>query len=290
MDCTQAQDLLLSMEDPGAIEQMEPELRRHVESCAQCAAVAARVRQIEALVPELPVPAAASAASRAVLNTRIKMPVLSAMSYRPMRMQRLALAAGLLLVVGLSLSILLLLSQPADASTDLVGQLVDWNVEMAQAPNQFERSRLYHEREVAFSKSLAHNTLSADESTLAKALFEQGFWLSEHDDPLAAADRFCSVNELLASQGQRDAAKKNYRASAVRVSESQRIRRAGIEANLVLVSKQASSEQKDLIERVSRRDRTTAAALARLAEHPDIREHLKAQPKRSPKTEPETQL
>jgi len=275
MDCVHAQELILAMETPGRIEAMVPELRRHVESCPACTALAATMVRLEALVPTLPVPD--SAAAKARLQQRLRTTPRSPVhSYRFVTPQRLAVAAGLLLIVGLTVSAVLFLTRRADASSELVAQLVDWNVDMAQTPNLKDRSRLFREKAALFSKRLAQGGASGEESALAKALFDQVSWLAEHDDPLAAADRFCSLTELFAKQSQREANVKDYGTSARHLGECQRIRRAGVEANLARVGSQAhTSEQKERLDSVRRRDKATAAEMARLADHPDIGEHLK---------------
>ena len=160
MDCLRAQELLLAMDDPEAVGAMDAELRTHVESWRGMRSAGGPCGRMEMLARGLPVPVQASGRAggdarppKAVAGKCAGVPIGSSL------LRRSAAAAGLLLVVGLVLSALLLNSRPAAASPELVGQLVDWNLEWCSA-EPAAAVKLYREKAGHFEEGLSRKDFS----------------------------------------------------------------------------------------------------------------------------------
>ena len=141
MTCQEIQDRILSADDP---HDLGDELDAHVFACADCSAFVRRLVAIESAARELPVEG--SEVAKAAVMRRVR-----AGQLRPARRLVLRPMWGLVaavLVVGIGLGIYL--AQPPVASAAVVDQLVDWNLELANAPGAQEREHLYTSRAGAF--------------------------------------------------------------------------------------------------------------------------------------------
>src|SRR5262249_13322569 len=87
------------------------------------------------------------------------------------------------------------------ANADVVERLIEWNLELAQAPSTEERKRLgQKESELKAALAEAKAELSQEDRELSEDLLENGVWLISHDDPVAEAERFTKVADKLLSR------------------------------------------------------------------------------------------
>lgn len=188
MNCEQTRDWLLRSDDPRSTAPVAD----HLAGCDACRSVATELAQLEQSYRSLPAPAEADSAQATFLR---KLPGLEAPPRRRWNLPRWAAAAVLLL--GLGAAAWFLFAAPeAQAAPALIERLVDWNVELANA-TPAERAQLYSTSGAAFKQEIGKAQLAPPERELAGLLLDNGTWLAEHDDPVAAAERFSAVADKL---------------------------------------------------------------------------------------------
>lgn len=203
MDCQEVQEWLLQSEGPRTETAVSVEVARHLQECACCQEMAEKLTRLESAWRALPVPAAADRARQAFLE---RMPVRPAVrSFQPALpnrlhlMKRCAVAALVFLTVGVGTW--LFLSHPElQAAPDLVGELIDWNLDLAQSESPQERSQLYASQIDDFQLATEKTRLPTEERRLADILLENGAHLSKDHDPLAEAERFSALADNLLEQ------------------------------------------------------------------------------------------
>jgi hypothetical protein len=195
MNCHAVQDSLLQAEDLRP-ESWSVDVCEHLRTCPACSTFVSDLRQLETAWKEIPVPAECEEGKAAFLQ---QLPTLEAAPKptRRWRPARWVAAAALLLGVGL-LSWLLV---PGDvhASSDLVGRLVDLNLELANA-DPADRQRLLAEHEAGFREELAQNSLNTDDRKEAEQLLETAQKLVVSNDPVAETALLTGVAESLVSR------------------------------------------------------------------------------------------
>jgi hypothetical protein len=270
MDCPQVRNWLLQAEDPRPERCPSAELTHHLRTCAACDELAWQLLQLEQSWREIPIPDSVERARAEFLE---QFPAHSATPIPttvPLRRRwappSWAVAAVLLLAVGLGTA---LLSTPrATASAEVVDRLIDWNLDLAQAPSPTERSRIYTEQVDAMRGALRRAKLPGSEQELAEKLLENGSWLAENNDPTAEADRFNDVADKLLER--LDAARARGTTKELRrlARSYGRVAKYGIDAKLAKA--QASGalnfERKRKLERVILRDAKRRQALEALLE------------------------
>jgi hypothetical protein len=112
------------------------------------------------------------------------------------RLLQAAVAACLLLGTGIGGWIALDATR-STASAEVVDHLIDWNLELAQAPSAAERSRIYADRAEPLRQAVQKAKLPGEERELAERLLANGSWLADHDDLMTEADRFTDVADQL---------------------------------------------------------------------------------------------
>jgi hypothetical protein len=191
MTCEPTRDWLLHADRS---ETPPADVAGHLTACADCRALAARLDRLEACYRALPLPASADAAKAAFLERTTVQP---ADTPSPVRRRwaapRWVLAATVLVAVGLGAWALLTPGE-ARASGGLVEQLIDWNLEIAEAGADPAEAA---SRAAAFQADLQKQSLPAEERALAETLIENGTWLAAHDEPLEKAERFTAVADRL---------------------------------------------------------------------------------------------
>ncbi|MGA2497257.1 MAG: hypothetical protein ABSH20_05925 [Tepidisphaeraceae bacterium] len=199
MDCTQARERLFGAESlaEGALA---PELAAHLGSCAACGEVLSRLRRMEAVARELPVPVGAAEARAAFLEQ------LQAVSARRAAIPRIlrvrwtwwsrAMAASIVLCIGMG-AWFVVAGRGGSGSDVVIDRLVAWNVALIEAGSPQEAGRIYADQAVVLRQSLDRDAVSGDAKELGAKLLENGAWLSVNTDPLARADRFCHVADML---------------------------------------------------------------------------------------------
>ena len=232
MDCRQARDKLLRAENPRPKRCGSAELADHLQSCAACSSLARSLRRLERAWRNIPLPATVHQARDAFLQrvadggwrvvgeytkasaspaTRHPSP-----ATRFLRPARWVAAAVLLVSAGLAVWVILATGKGGNdgdggdplANADVVERLIEWNLELAQAPSAEERKRLaQREPELKTALAEAKAELSQEDRELSEDLLENGVWLISHDDPVAEADRFTKVADKLLSRVDRASTK-----------------------------------------------------------------------------------
>ncbi len=209
INCQQAQEQLLALEDL-ACTKLPPELAAHLAACDQCHAMYAKLQRLDEAMRELSAaPGAQLARERFIRQYNLppklpaaapsrKTPVAPAwfMRFRSHALRNLAIAASLLICLGVILS-LVNSERSANASEPLVDQLVQWNANLAEAQTPEEREKIFNDHAAQFDKEIARQTLTSEDRLLAQKLAQNGRILKQNNDPIAAAEHLEDINELL---------------------------------------------------------------------------------------------
>jgi hypothetical protein len=284
MDCKRAQDWLLQAEDPRA-ECCPADVADHVRRCPACGRLGARLARLEEAWRQQPLPAGAEPARAAFLK---RLPVrpqsLTPWRHRLPRLTppRWAVAALVFLTLGLS-AWLLWPSPEVQASADVVEQLIDWDLQLSEAPTPAERTRIYARQAEALKEGLLQAEMQPEERDLAEKLLNTGSWLVEHDDPLDEADRFDEVADWLVQRMQSAQARGDGMALCRFARHYRRVAERGIVANLDRMEEGAvDGERQNKLDRLAQRDDGRAEALEGMlthaphAAHKDIRGALES--------------
>lgn len=196
MNCDQARDWLLHSDDPRPQACASDEVAGHLAACATCRTFAGQLNALEQAWRAQPAPVESEPARLAFLN-RLPMAVSPAKPQAAVRgLLRWLTAALVLFVVG-AVVWTLAPTPMAHASSPLIEQLVDWNLSLAQAPDQAERARLYAEQEAHLKRASENAKLTPEEHELVGLLLETGSRLASDTDPVAAAEQLSNVADKL---------------------------------------------------------------------------------------------
>src|SRR5262245_44288430 len=167
MDCQRAQDWLLQAEDPrpGCFP---AEVAEHVGRCPTCGQLGLQLARLEQAWRQQPLPPSAETARAAFLKRLPSRP--NSLGPRRLRFPRLtpprwAIAALVLLTVGMS-AWLLWPAPGVQASGDVVGQLIDWDLQLSEAPTAAERSRIFARQAEALKEGLHQAEMPAEDRDL----------------------------------------------------------------------------------------------------------------------------
>src|SRR5947209_20502932 len=163
MTCDPARDWLLHAD---RVDAPPADVVEHLRACADCRALAARLDRLESCYRAMPLPASAESARVAFLGrATIRPAVISAPAGRRwLAVPRWLLAAVLLAAVGLGVWALVTPGE-ARASGGLVEQLLDWNLELADAGADPAHAA---SRAAAFQADLQNAALPTDARALAE--------------------------------------------------------------------------------------------------------------------------
>lgn len=227
MNCQQAQHELLTA-DRFDTEALGSALAAHLDHCPDCHSLVARLRALDAEAARLPVPAGAAERSCAdfiqILSDAIVAPIdpsigrIGIVSPRELNFppdgrtdipitrgadlrliakknpwsagMRRALAASVALVVTLAVLSLIFFNGSEAQADVILGQLVDWNLQIAHAPTVADRGRVYQQQLVQMKRRAADPALGPADQALAKSLLENARWLTTAHDPADEAMRF----------------------------------------------------------------------------------------------------
>jgi hypothetical protein len=278
MDCRIVQTWLLEAEDPR-LERCPAEIAGHVHRCPACSRLQAQLARLEQAWRKQPLPARADRARAAFLKRLPARPTPAAP--RRLRFPRLtpprwAVAALVLLTVGLSVWLFWPASE-VQASGDLVEQLIDWDLQLSEAPTPAERSRIYDQQAAGLKKELQQAQLPAEDRELAEKLLDTGSWLTEHDDPLDEADKFDEVADHLVQRMQSADARRDVKEMSRLARRYRRIADRGIGAKLDKMEEVSAgggdAEREQKLNRLTQRDARRAAALEGLLDHAPTAAH-----------------
>ena len=276
------------------------DVERHLAECGACAALARKLRRLDEAVRSLPVPPRVetiAARMRFEQKLRSLTPAAAATEFaetnRPSHRvafwrsagSRWAAAAVLLLAIGGGVWGYHAHQGRAVASAEAIDKLVDWNLQLAQNDNAADRERFYRESAQNVKQQVGNAPLSDDDKEVAYALVEDGEFFSKTDDPLAQADRFSHVADLLVTKMGR-AARKNPK-SLDRLGQSYlSVVDRGIKRNLdraeAIAGSGDSEEHQKRMEKIIQRNIQLEKRLEALLEeappaaHPPLRKALDA--------------
>lgn len=257
MDCPQVQDWLLRMEAVDPERCSSPEHAEHLRICTACRGLITELAALEQNWRELPLPASALTAKSAFLSTLGSQAPRRgrAASSSPRVWFRSAVAASLLLAASVS-GLLMLDKSRASAAANVVEQLIDWNLELAENSSPTKRTNIYGDRVDHLRLELANAKLPGDDRAFAEQLLTNASWLSQNDDPMSVADRFTAVADSLLDKI--DAARSDGNVKELRrlTRLYARVSERGIEPKLeiVLASKGLDFEHMRRLEKVILKD------------------------------------
>lgn len=224
MHCQEVQYLLLQSElnqaADGVVSRFTgdaaPHVAEHVSQCVACSQLARKLRRLETAVRSLPAPPGLTdsrhrfEASLQVKNRktalvaalppytarRRSVPRRSSLIWR-IADSRLTAAALLMLVIGGGIwSYQARLRQVAE-SEEAIDKLVEWNLRLAKSESSDERHEFYAASAEALKQRTTRAPLDAGDRRQANALIQNGAFLADNADPLAEADRFSDVADIM---------------------------------------------------------------------------------------------
>ncbi|MFL5338612.1 MAG: hypothetical protein ACJ8F7_00460 [Gemmataceae bacterium] len=260
MICERVQEWLLRAESlAGAPEGVAI----HLRSCPDCQRLVQRVGRLEQRWRDEPLPASAHDSRDAFLQ-RLKPTVQPRPAYRRWLAPAVwAVAASLLLMIGLS-ALLLSSPQKAHADPDVIGQLVDWNLEISEAAPE-ERQQLFAQKAEALKANLAKAQLSGEDRAIANSLMENGAWLTSNEEPLEEAERFNTLADQLLVRVE-TAAGRNDAAGQKLARQFQRVASRGVDAKLEQAKVEGDQKKQARLEKIQARDAKRLQELERLHE------------------------
>ncbi|OAI55159.1 hypothetical protein AYO44_00140 [Planctomycetaceae bacterium SCGC AG-212-F19] len=269
MNCNEARDLLLRSDDPQACA--APEIAGHLAACDACRSFVAQLAQLESAYRALPAPAEAETARVAFLE-KLPRPALPAKPQAaPGWLARWAVAALLLLAVGAV--VWTLAPTPEARASAVIEELIDWNLNLAQAPDAAERGRIFASHEAQFKRAVDKSKLSPDDRELAGLLLDNGSWLAANDDPVDSAERFSAVADKLVERLE-VAAKGKDRGAVDRYAKLQgNVNKRGVGPQLARAEESGALnfDRERRLEKVVLRDSKRMHTLVDMLEHnPDL--------------------
>lgn len=233
MNCREIQDWVLEF-GPAAPEGVPAEVAEHLRTCARCGALAAEIATVEQAVRDLPVPEEGDAANQRFLQriqteeARPKARIGGRIVGRVFRWQYAAAAAAMVLLAAAAGLWVLVGWQDGDAqAATVVDRLVDWNLELASRGTIEERKDLYAAQAGQLQELVDKTVPTTEDGALARTLLRSGAGFCGSSDPLADAEIFCSVADVLAPQVA-PAGKPNAKLIKRRTKLSARIEQKGV--------------------------------------------------------------
>jgi len=273
MNCERAQNWILAVALPGELAQAPSEVADHVRHCSSCQRLIQRVVRLEESWRQLPVPASAVSAQSVFLQRLadppapiIREPMLPR---RNLRLARWAVAACILVIVGLSIGVgVFSTSSQARAESDVIDRMIDWNLKMSEAPTLEERQRLFAEQADSFKADLNELDLSESDRTFADNLMQTGEWLAANDEPVEEADKLNTLADQMVTRAQTSVKPMDEKKTARFVKQYQKVAQS-IEAKVAKAEAKAPAdpvEHAKKIEKIEARENKRLETLANLQE------------------------
>lgn len=235
----------------------------HLRECPDCRALAADWQTVDAAVKAVPTPASALAARDAFLDHLTPTVPRAPKSRRVAPAVRWAVAASLFLTLAAA-TFYLSDPRPVAAKPKIVGELVEFNLTLAEADTPDARRTLVRDRLPELKQAVSRAGLSEPDRQLADRLLAQGEWQAANDDPLAAAERLHGLAEEMLTMAER--AEPASERSAVLVRWTAELADRGVTRAAKLAAEKAERQASMKAAREAMRDAKLAAArLARLA-------------------------
>ena len=259
--CERVQEWLLRAEAPGRLADAPDGVTIHVRTCPGCQQLIRRLERLERRWRDDPLPTSVHASRDAFLQ-RLKPAVQTRPAYRRwLAPASWTVAASLLLLIGLS-AWLLSGTPRAHADSDVIAQLVDWNLELSEA-NAEERPQLFARKAETLKADLARSQLSGEDRAFAQTLMENGAWLAANEEPLEEAERFNTVADQLLARVETTANRSDGAAERL-ARQFEQVATRGVDAKLDQVTVADDQKKQAKLEKIQNRDARRLQELERL--------------------------
>lgn len=268
MTCDEIQLLLLQSDDVTAPDRVLGRVGAHVAGCATCGELVRKLRRLNDAVRSLPNPSDMDAAR---LRFEYRHAASLGRGPRKSHARRWAVAALLLLGVGGGVAAYLHheTETRAVASSEAIDRAVNFNLTLSRSESIDERQKLFAER----ISSLASDTgrFVDDTREFADNLIRSAKFLTEHHDPLAQADHFTDVADLIVTRMD-TTARRNPKALARLGQDYFNVMNQGVHTNLDLAASNtiSTAEYRQRLDKIIRHNEQLQAKLqATLRNNPD---------------------
>ncbi|OWK46417.1 hypothetical protein [Fimbriiglobus ruber] len=272
MICEQARDWLLRADDPHPDRCPVRVVRAHLQSCGACRQYALDLIRVEGVVRAVPTPAAAHRSQTAFLarlNPTVPVPNPKPMPRRSRAGSWRWVVAASLFVGVATLTFFLTPTRQAHADSEIVEQLVEWNIRLSESKTPAERDRLYQEQSASLRERVQTAKLPERDQALAQQLLDHGAWLTEHDDPLDEAEHFQELADTVLDHLETTAGSSSSGpASETYARLHNKITTHGVNANMTKAERQAQQDEKkkQRLSLIEKRQKKQAEKIAVLAE------------------------
>jgi hypothetical protein len=273
MDCQKAQEWLLQSD---LAEAAPADVAAHLTTCEACRQTAERLRRLEQSVRDLP-PAGGEEAAREAFLRNLRFKAASPARRRaeaPSRRRLLpwlaAAAAVVMLACGLTMFLPGSGGPPTTEAATVLDNLVDWNIELADADTVADRQQLYAAHASELQQMARECTLAPDAHELADCLLQNSAHLTRQNDPLQEAEGFADVATVLVRHIRTATARSDARSVQQLTHYYSRVAQCGINANVGKIKPGACTvERNRQLQKLQRR-------------HIELRDQLKALLAKSP--------
>jgi hypothetical protein len=270
MNCDLAQTWLLNADAPADYPAGAAEIAEHVRGCGQCQKLAQDVVRLEQLWRDRPLPGRAETSKAGFLVRLQQLPAPASEKPKAHRWSALRYwAAAALLFIVLGGGFLFFgPGRHAEARPDVIEQLIDWNLDLSEAPAA-DRERIFSARQESLQKSVGAAQLGQSDRALAQELLANGSWLAHHQDPVEELQRFNTMaDELLEQVRTSDVVRADRFARQFRKVNERAIDPAMERVRAIAA---ADPERRKLINRILKHDKERAAQIYEILERsPDI--------------------
>jgi hypothetical protein len=263
MTCAAIRDWLLNADHPG---RPIPAVAAHLHTCPACRDYADRLERLEADYRTAPIPDFATAARAAFLDKlAVPSPTPVAALRRWVLPPRWVLAASVLFLVGVGMFVFWPAPQ-AQAASDVVDRLIDWNLDLAEAGPLTERDRVYAERRDAFAAELGRTGLAPADRELADVLVANAVWLAGNDDPVEEAERLNLIADRLLERMQSAAGGGDETALGRHAQNYRKVTEHGVARSVEKAKTKAEIKEAKRLEKLTAREMERVRALEALLE------------------------
>ncbi len=142
------------------------------------------------------------------------------------------LPVAIAFTLAIATSVVFLAAPEAQAGPEVIGQLVDWNLDISQANTPEARLAIFDTRNNDLKTLVGHARLPVEDRELADTLLETGSWLTRNNDPVAEAERFADIADKLLARLDSAATAPDER-QAVRLADTyHRLAQIGVSGNI----------------------------------------------------------